>query len=76
MSLPQIGPLEIMVVLAIVLLIFGPKKLPELGRSMGKGLREFKSSLNKSTETEDDGPAAEAAKPVNNSRAPKERAKV
>lgn len=43
--MPNIGPLEIAVVLIIVLIIFGPKRLPELGKSMGHGIREFKSSL-------------------------------
>ena len=38
------GP-DLLVVLAIALLIFGPKKLPELGKSLGKGLRDFKKSL-------------------------------
>jgi sec-independent protein translocase protein TatA len=40
-----IGPLEIIIVLVIVLLIFGPKRLPDLGRSLGKGMREFKDSV-------------------------------
>lgn len=44
-SMPNIGPLEIVIVLIIVLIIFGPKRLPEMGRSLGRGLREFKSSL-------------------------------
>ena len=43
--MPNIGPLEIAIVLIIVLIIFGPKRLPELGRSMGRGIREFKSSI-------------------------------
>lgn len=43
--MPNIGPLEIIIVLVIVLVIFGPKRLPELGRSMGHGLREFKDSV-------------------------------
>ena len=40
-----IGPLEIVIVLIIVLIIFGPKRLPDLGRSLGKGMREFKESV-------------------------------
>ena len=43
--MPNVGPLEIAVVLIIVLIIFGPKRLPELGQSMGRGIREFKNSL-------------------------------
>lgn len=43
--MPNIGPLEIAIVLVIALVIFGPKRLPELGRSVGKGFREFKSSV-------------------------------
>jgi TatA/E family protein of Tat protein translocase len=38
------GP-DLLVILAIALLIFGPKKLPELGKSLGKGLRDFKKSM-------------------------------
>lgn len=43
--MPNIGPLELVVVLAIALIIFGPKRLPEMGASIGKGIREFKSSI-------------------------------
>jgi sec-independent protein translocase protein TatA len=43
--LGNIGPLEIVVVLIIALVVFGPKRLPELGHSLGKGIREFKGSL-------------------------------
>ena len=39
------GPLEIVVVLVIVLIVFGPKRLPDLGRSLGSGMREFKDSV-------------------------------
>ena len=45
--LPNVGPLEIAVVLIIALIVFGPKRLPELGRSAGKGMREFKNSVTK-----------------------------
>jgi sec-independent protein translocase protein TatA len=41
----NIGPVELGIVLVIALIVFGPKKLPELGRSMGRGMREFKGSL-------------------------------
>jgi sec-independent protein translocase protein TatA len=43
--MPNIGPLEIIIVLVVVLLIFGPKRLPDLGRSLGSGMREFKDSV-------------------------------
>ncbi len=43
--LGNVGPLEIVVVLIIALIVFGPKRLPELGRSLGKGIREFKGSV-------------------------------
>jgi sec-independent protein translocase protein TatA len=41
----SIGPLELGIVLLIVLLIVGPKRLPGLGRQLGSGMREFKDSL-------------------------------
>jgi len=40
--MPQIGPLEILVVLVVALVVFGPNKLPELGRQVGRGYREFR----------------------------------
>jgi sec-independent protein translocase protein TatA len=43
--LGNIGPLEIGVVLLVALLVFGPKRLPELGNGLGRGLREFKESV-------------------------------
>ena len=52
--MPNVGPLEIAVVLVIVLIIFGPKRLPELGQSMGRGIREFKNSI--SGDKNDDSP--------------------
>jgi TatA/E family protein of Tat protein translocase len=43
--LGDIGPLEIGIVLVIALLVFGPKRLPELGGSLGKGIRDFGKGL-------------------------------
>ncbi len=43
--MPNIGPTELIIVLVIVLVIFGPKKLPGLGRSLGTSMREFKDSI-------------------------------
>ena len=42
----QIGPLEIALILAILLLLFGAKKLPELARGLGSGIRNFKGEIN------------------------------
>ena len=41
----NLGPGELLLILAIALVVLGPKKLPEAGRSLGKGMREFKDSL-------------------------------
>ena len=52
--MPNIGPLEIIVILIIALVVFGPKRLPELGRSMGKGIREFRGSITGNDDDEDE----------------------
>jgi sec-independent protein translocase protein TatA len=53
----NLGPGELLLILAIALVVLGPKKLPEAGRSLGRGLREFKESVsNMSTKDEDDEP--------------------
>ena len=44
-GLGSIGPLEIVVVLIIALVVFGPKRLPELGNSLGRGIREFRNTV-------------------------------
>ncbi len=41
----NVGPMELIVVLIIALVVLGPKKLPEVGKSLGKGMREFKESV-------------------------------
>ncbi len=41
----NVGPMELIVVLVIALVVLGPKKLPEVGKSLGKGMREFKDSI-------------------------------
>ena len=51
--MPNIGPLEIVVVLVIALLVLGPKRLPDFGRSVGRGLREFKGALSGGNEHEE-----------------------
>jgi sec-independent protein translocase protein TatA len=57
----QVGPLELILVLVIVLVIFGPKRLPSLGRQLGRGMREFKDSI--TGDRNDDAPELPAAAP-------------
>ncbi len=54
-----IGPLELLIVLGIVLLIFGPKRLPGLGRQLGASMREFKDSITSKSEADDPDPDAD-----------------
>ena len=42
----RLGPMELVLILVIALVVFGPAKLPEIGKAMGKAIREFKSSAN------------------------------
>ncbi len=51
--MPNVGPMELLVVLIIALIVFGPKRLPELGRSLGKGIREFKGSVSGDNDDDD-----------------------
>ena len=50
----SVGPLELLIVLGIVLIIFGPKRLPGLGRQLGAGMREFKDSITRKADDDDD----------------------
>lgn len=52
--MPNIGPLELVVILIIALLVLGPKRLPDAGRSIGKGIREFKNALTMSSDDDED----------------------
>ena len=52
--MPNIGPTELIIVLVIVLLIFGPKRLPGLGKQLGTGMREFKDSISGKGGRDDD----------------------
>jgi sec-independent protein translocase protein TatA len=51
--MPNVGPMELVIVLVVALIVLGPKRLPEVGRSLGNGLREFKDSL-QNPDREDD----------------------
>jgi sec-independent protein translocase protein TatA len=59
--MPNVGPFEVAIVLIIALIVFGPKRLPELGKSLGKGIREFKGSI---SGEHDDDPPKQAAPPA------------
>lgn len=58
--MPNIGPIEIIVVVVLALVVLGPKRLPDAGRSIGKGMREFKDAVTGTAD--DDEPGPEAAK--------------
>jgi sec-independent protein translocase protein TatA len=66
-AMPAIGTTEIIVILIIVLIIFGPKRLPDLGRSLGRGMREFKDSV--TGKDNDERPELDAATADDDERA-------
>jgi sec-independent protein translocase protein TatA len=69
----SIGPLEIGIVLVVVLLLFGAKRLPELGSGVGRGLREFKEGITGENRDEDEDKALDSAapaEPLSSARAP------
>ena len=61
-----IGIWELLILLLVLLLVFGPKRLPEMGRQLGKGMREFKDSVTGDGKDDDDVslPPAEPAVPA------------
>jgi sec-independent protein translocase protein TatA len=58
--LGNIGPLEIGIVLVIALIVFGPKRLPELGNSLGRGIREFRNTVTGDKHDDEDDDDAKA----------------
>lgn len=54
-----IGIWEIAILLLVALLVFGPKRLPEMGRSLGRGMREFKDSVGGKSVDDDDADRSE-----------------
>jgi sec-independent protein translocase protein TatA len=83
-----IGPTELLILLLIILLLFGARRIPEIGRSVGTGMREFKDSVTGKGDREDEGrpelagsretsaeePRDEAGRPPGGEAAPAERA--
>jgi sec-independent protein translocase protein TatA len=63
-----IGPLELIIVLVIALVVFGPKRLPDLGRSLGTGMREFKDSITGKDDDDKDALPASADEPQSSSK--------
>ena len=77
--IPNIGPLEIAIVLIIALIVFGPKRLPELGKSLGRGITEFREGISNIGQEpdeddedmdEDDGEPAELTPPLTDEQNP------
>jgi sec-independent protein translocase protein TatA len=62
--MPNVGPLELVIVLIVALVVLGPKRLPEVGRSLGNGIREFKDSISNEGHHEDHVDIEEAPEPV------------
>ena len=62
--MPNIGPMELIVVLVIVLLVFGPKRLPGLGKQLGSGMREFEDSISGSSKDDEDDDDRRALAPA------------
>ena len=58
-TMPSIGPMELVIVLVIALLVLGPKRLPDAGRSLGRGLREFKDAITPARERDREEELAE-----------------
>lgn len=72
----NIGLPEIAIVLVIALIVFGPKRLPELGRSLGRGIREFKGSIGGEHDDDDDDERRKTLSPSQAAAAPVDPARV
>jgi sec-independent protein translocase protein TatA len=66
----NVGPLELIIVLAIALIVLGPKKLPEVGRSVGRGLREFRGALAGGASRDSADPLSDLARDEEEGREP------
>jgi sec-independent protein translocase protein TatA len=61
--MPEIGITGLVVILIVALLVFGPKRLPEMGRSLGRGMREFKDSISGKDDKAELPPSTDDTKP-------------
>jgi sec-independent protein translocase protein TatA len=61
--LPEVGITGLIVILIVALLVFGPRRLPEIGRSLGKGMREFKDSITGSSDEKAELPVSSEDEP-------------
>ena len=68
--LPSVGIPELIIILTIALIVFGPRKLPELGRSLGRSLNEFKRASNELKNTLEDEIRVEDQRSAERQRAP------
>ena len=59
-----IGPTELLLILLIVIIIFGARKLPDLGKSLGEGIKNFKKSMHTKEGEDKDKPAEEGRTPL------------
>jgi sec-independent protein translocase protein TatA len=63
--LGSIGPTELILILLIVIIIFGAKKLPDLGKSIGEGIKNFKKSINEGKDGDKNNPPNPPQPPAN-----------
>jgi sec-independent protein translocase protein TatA len=59
----NVGPLELIVVLIIALIVLGPQRLPDVARSLGRGMREFRSALERPDEDDEEDEPIRAEEP-------------
>ncbi len=69
--LQNIGPTELIIILVIILIIFGPKNLPKIGQALGKGIKEFKDAAKGLSEESEEEP--EEKKPQPQDRPPTDK---
>jgi sec-independent protein translocase protein TatA len=65
---PQVGVAELLILLTIILLVFGAKRVPQLSRSLGKGIREFREGVTEASREDDDIAELRARKRMKNGR--------